>query len=148
LILPCAKRKKDLACASALELYDGPFYHIIRKNRKSNLDILIISAKYGLIRSDDNISYYDQMMTPERAKFLSKKIDSELRLILKNNYYSEIYVNLGKTYAITLFETKKFLEEYNVIWANGKIGERLHLLKSWLNNIPDGDGELVGHGTS
>jgi len=76
LILPCSKRKKPVSKAQALELYDGPFYRVVRKAKPQNLDILILSAKYGLISSNESISYYDQMMTAERAEELASEIIS------------------------------------------------------------------------
>jgi len=56
LIIPCSKRKTapPRVKVSAINLYDGPFYRIIRKafresGKPDNLDIMILSAKYGLI---------------------------------------------------------------------------------------------------
>lgn len=132
LILPCSKQKKELYSACALELYDGPFYRVVRKNQPKNLDILILSAKYGLISSDNLISYYDQIMTPKRAEELASKIMMKLERIFTNENYDEVFINLGKNYLPALDGAKKILDEHNVNWANGQIGERLHQLKNWL----------------
>lgn len=135
LILPCSKRKKRISNAYAIDLYDGPFYRMIRKNKPENLDILIISAKYGLIRYNEKISDYEQIMTVERVEELANDIYVKLKEILKMNNYDHIFINLGKTYALTLERSKTMLSRYNVYWANGQIGERLHQLKNWLESI-------------
>ncbi len=135
LILPCSKQKRQVSEAPAFDLYDGPFYRVVRKAKPQNLDILILSAKYGLINSNESISYYDQMMTAERAKELSADITTELEKILKNRYYDKIFINLGKIYMLALDEEKNLFDKYNVYWARGQIGERLHQLKEWLTTI-------------
>ncbi len=142
LILPCSKQKKELYGVRALELYDGPFYRVIRKNKPKNLDILILSAKYGLISSEDSISYYDQIMTNERAEELSNKIILRLDEKLKDKCYNNIFINLGKTYMLALKGSKSVLDEYNVYHASGQIGERLHQLKNWLTTIGTKDGVI------
>ncbi|MCX9089772.1 MAG: hypothetical protein OIN90_19675 [Candidatus Methanoperedens sp.] len=135
LILPCSKQKKKLYGACALELYDGPSYRIVRKNQPKNLDILILSAKYGLINSDNLISHYDQIMTPNRAEELANEIMVKLERTFRNEDYDEVFINLGKKYMLALDESKNILDEHNVNWANGQIGERLHQLKIWLSAI-------------
>jgi lipocalin len=135
LILSCSKRKKRVSEVCAMKLYDGPFYKVIRKSKPKNLDILILSAKYGLISSKDTISYYDQTMTPEKAKELSTEITEKLEKIFRNRYYEEIFINLGKTYMLALEEPKNMLGGYNVYQASGQVGERLHQLKTWLQKI-------------
>jgi len=140
LILSCSKRKKRISNAYAINLYDGPFYRIVRKNKPENLDILILSAKYGLIRYDEEISYYDQIMTIERAKELVDDV-SKLKRMLKMNHYEQIFINIGKTYALAIEKSKPMFNKYNVYWANGQIGERLHQLKNWLESI---DAETEG----
>jgi len=140
LILSCSKRKKPISKAPALELYDGPFYRVLRKNMPPNLDVLILSAKYGLIKSDEKISGYDQIMTTERANELADDVFFKLKKELEINHYDSITINLGKTYALALEKCKEMLDKYNVRWINGQIGERLHQFKNWLAEINTGGG--------
>jgi len=135
LILPCSKRKKRISNAYAIDVYDGPFYRVVRKNRPENLDILILSAKYGLIRYNERISYYDQIMTVRRSEELANAVYIKLKGLLKINHYDHVFINLGKTYLLALEKSKNILSGYNVYWANGHIGERLHQLKNWLKSI-------------
>jgi hypothetical protein len=138
LILPCSKLKKQLNNVQAIELYDGPFYRIVRRYSSSNIDIIIISAKYGLISSNDLISFYDQKMTINRAQELAEKTTSRLEQLISDNDYVEIFINLGKIYMFALKDST-ILSNNNTIVASGRIGERLHQLKTWLELISDRD---------
>jgi len=140
LILPCSKQKRQLANVAAINLYDGPFFRIVRKYCPKNVHILIISAKYGLIESNELISYYDEKMTVERAGKLSKEILLKLKKLLDNYNYKEIFINLGKIYTLALDDSRSMLKEKNACWSSGKIGERNRQLKYWLLSIKsDGD---------
>lgn len=135
LILPCSKQKKQLSNAIAINLYDGPFFRIVRKYNLKNIDVLILSAKYGLIRSDKLISNYNQKMTAKRAKEISKETKSRLETMTLNNNYDQIFINLGKTYMLALEDSRSMLEGGSTLLASGRIGERIHQLKEWLNLI-------------
>lgn len=134
LIISCSKTKKDLQNTPAIELYDGPVYRMLRNRSKRPLDIKIISAKYGLIDSEDHISNYDQVMTFKRAFELQHHISEEILQLVLHNSYRQIFVNLGEIYMLALDRTTiRFLDEHrNTIFASGPIGKRLHQLKEWL----------------
>lgn len=132
LILPCSKQKKHLDNVSAIDMYDGPFFKIIRKYDSRNVDILIISSKYGLIESNELVSYYDEKMTLKRSIELSEQIRLKLKKVLADNNYKEIFINLGKIYMLALEESRSMLEGKNARWSSGKIGERNRQLKHWL----------------
>lgn len=132
LIIPCSKVKKNLIDTSAVELYDGPFFRMIRKYRSNDFDILVLSAKYGMIEGNRKISYYDQKMTLERAKELSNEIHSNLSLYLHENCYDDIYINVGKIYFEALKPSFYLFNHKNVHLASGGIGTRLHYLKNWV----------------
>lgn len=132
LIVPCSKIKRRLFNTSALELYDGPFFRLIRKYKPKNLDIFVLSAKYGMIKSDMPISYYDQKMTKERAKELSGIINRDLAQYLSGKQYKNVYINLGKIYYNALEPSMNLFKNSNVYHASGGIGLRLHQLKNWI----------------
>ena len=117
-----------------MEVYDGPVYKILRKNLKQNLDILIISAKYGLIKQDQLISYYDLQMTDEIAESFRNELTATLSKIINNNSYEEIFIELGKTYQRSIDFKKLEFNNQNLIFDNGTIGMRLHNLKKWLES--------------
>lgn len=144
LIIPCSKRK-ILSLGRkipAIDLYDGPFYRILRKFFRQHdvpqyIDILILSAKYGFISSHNVISTYDECMTPHKAKELSSDIYNFLKALLNREEYQEIFINLGKTYALALTDSEELLNQHNVSFGKGQIGERMHQLKNWLQEVVD-----------
>ena len=141
LIIPCSKRKVlSERRIPAIDLYDGPFYRILRKFFRQHdvsqyIDILILSAKYGLIKSYDLISTYNERMTPHRAKEFSPDIYSFLKILLSKEQYQEIFINLGKTYTLALADSEELLNHYNVFWSKGQIGERMQQLKNWIQKV-------------
>jgi hypothetical protein len=55
-----------------MERYDGVHFRVLRKAQREgywpeNLDMLILSAKYGLLDLDTVIEHYDLRMTSEQA---------------------------------------------------------------------------------
>jgi hypothetical protein len=76
LIVTCSQRKRsDPGLLPALERYDGIFLRILRKALREGhwsgtLEVLIISAKYGLLELDTVIENYDLRMTIGQAKQL------------------------------------------------------------------------------
>ena len=135
LILPCSKQKKQLNNVAAIDLYDGPFYRVARKYNLKDIELLIISAKYGLIRSNDLISYYDQKMTIKRAEEICGETNQKLDNIFNNNNYKEIFINLGKIYMLALEDSRCMAEGDTTLCATGRIGERLHQLKEWFQHV-------------
>lgn len=133
LIIPCSKVKKNLMNTSAVELYDGPFFRMIRKYRTNDFDILVLSAKYGMIEGNKKISYYDQKMSLERAIELSSEIHLNLSQCLHKKCYDDIYINVGKMYFEALKPSFYLFDNKKVHLASGGIGTRLHFLKSWVS---------------
>ncbi len=136
IILACSdKKKKNPGLLPAIERYDGYFFKIIKKMMRngkfpSSVDILILSAEYGLIKPDTLIRYYDRRMDKRRAMELRPKVMEKLKEIAKR--YDEIFVCLGKDYLECIRGIENFA---NVKYANGKIGEKGRELKEWLRSI-------------
>lgn len=104
LVQSCSATKQKVENpVRALDLYDGYFFKIIKKASRSDqlqsgLDILIISAKHGVVDPDDEIGYYDQRMDVERAQELNHDIVKSLVKSIEGKEYEKIWVNLGKDY--------------------------------------------------
>ena len=138
LIISCSDRKiNTLGRIPAFERYDGQSYRIIRKAIRedcfpSNLDILIISAKLGLLRWDEEIKDYNQLMSKAQAHKLRPSIQENLESFLDGRDYNKLFINMGATYLETLegFEWKKHFNEK--IEAKGRIGEKSSQMKSWV----------------
>jgi hypothetical protein len=80
-------------------------------------------------------------MTPHKAKESSSDIYNFLKTLLVKEQYQEIFINLGKTYALALADSEGLLNECNVLWAKGQIGERMQQLKNWMQKIIDEERE-------
>lgn len=139
LVVSCSQRKKiEMSRMPAIELYDGPMFRMIRKHKPffyNGIDLLIVSAKYGLIQPSAKISNYDKRLSLEQIPKLRKETLTRLEKFLKNENYNEIMLSMGKDY-LNLFEgiDKIILKNCNVKTAKGKIGEKLHHTKKWLSN--------------
>ena len=104
LIQSCSATKESVdTSVPALDLYDGYFFRIIKKAVRANrfqpgLDIIIISAKHGLVEPDDHIDYYDKEMDTERANELNDEIIDAIASKVVEHEYEKVWVNLGKDY--------------------------------------------------
>ncbi|MFA4934281.1 MAG: peroxide stress protein YaaA [Candidatus Methanoperedens sp.] len=139
LILSCSQTKiksKDLL--PAIERYDGPSYKVLRKimnssNYNNSLDIAIISAKYGLLQPYEKIEDYDLKMNKDIAESLNNEVAEELRKQISNNKYENIFINIGSDYTLAVDGfNKKLPRNTKILYAKGKIGERLSQMKKWL----------------
>jgi cytoplasmic iron level regulating protein YaaA (DUF328/UPF0246 family) len=141
LIVACSQRKRcDADLLAAIERYDGGNYRLLRKAKRDgylpeNLDILILSAKYGLITSSSPIAFYEQRMDKARALELQSQTTSLLGEYAKQHSYQQVYVDLGADYYPAIGDIKEIFQGASVIYAQGRIGERLANLKKWLQTI-------------
>jgi hypothetical protein len=145
LILSCSAAKRlDAHALPAIERYDGPAYRLIRKYlrecsaQRQCLDILIVSAEFGLLMGDAAIPFYDRRMDLQRANEVRPLLQQQAASLLADRpVYATTCTNLGELYAravvwdditsrcgITRFGT--------VTHIHGAIGQRLHQLKRWL----------------
>jgi hypothetical protein len=143
LIMGCSQRKRsDPNPMPAIERYDGPRFRVLRKYLKQypnhTLDVLILSARFGMIRSDRMIRSYDQLMTVERARELQPLVAAELgeSFVATANARlgpEQVLMCMGKTYMGALDgvdEPTRTLLRSCV--ARGGQGQQLAQLKSWL----------------
>lgn len=137
LIIPCAKDKVDRAgTMPAYKRYDGPLYRMLRKyihdfSNNDGLDIMILSAKYGLIAPKERIINYDQRMTPERARELAPSCKQILEDLIKKKEYERVIVNLGADY-LPAIEAALQSQTIPVTFIGGRTGQRLAEVKKWI----------------
>jgi len=108
LIISCSKTKNNLlknndnAKLPAFRGYDGKIFLTLRKAFREglghNVDILIISAKYGLLRATDEISYYEERMTKQKAGELRDDVLKKLSRYLTVHDYRRIFIMMGRDY--------------------------------------------------
>lgn len=104
LVQSCSATKKDAQSpVQAIDLYDGYFFKIIDKAMRTGqfrpeIDIVIISAKHGVVDPGDKIKKYDQRMRTERAAELNDQVVRQLVDKVHSQSYEEIWLNLGFDY--------------------------------------------------
>lgn len=143
LLVGCSQRKTDQSTkCSAIERYDGVNYRVLRKLRRkglfpSTLDVLIISAKFGLLEACSPIEKYDLRMTSARALELQADVGAALDTILAREQYAAVFVNVGKTYRIALDRSAELHRLGDkVIYASGGIGMKMAAMREWILHLP------------
>jgi len=142
MIISCSDKKNiQPGLLPAIQRYKGAWYGVINKlkregNFPSNLDILIISAKYGLINSEMQIENYDQKLDYTRARELNEPILSKLENIISMTSYENILINLGSIYIATISGLENIVSNTTKIQLiKGRIGERKRDMKKWILSI-------------
>ncbi|MBM3156557.1 MAG: hypothetical protein FJ004_04655 [Chloroflexi bacterium] len=133
LIIACSATKKQTSAPlTALELYDGPAYRVLRKGLNGSgvrPEIWILSAKHGLIESRFPLLPYDVKMDQENIQELSPEIELFVKRFAPPGKFRKILIWAGKQYLFALPPT--FLTRAEVDIAQGSIGRKLSVLKGW-----------------
>ena len=140
LIMSCSATKRpDAGLLPAESRYDGPAYRVLRAWQRGNtaraahLDILILSAEFGLITATTAIPDYDHRMTASRACERRPKVQAHLVKHLATRTYSQTLINLGADYLPALPLDQAIVRTLGTIsYTTGGIGVRLGQLKHWL----------------
>lgn len=104
LLQSCSASKKEVGEPTpAFQLYSGYFYKILKKSIRegefrSDMDINILSAKYGLLDTSDEIEYYDQRMDRARARELNPSVVESVANRIEESGYERVVINMGATY--------------------------------------------------
>jgi hypothetical protein len=142
LIMACSQRKRpDPDLLPAIERYDGPIFHVLRKFlleksvKAQFVDTFILSANFGLISANRLIPDYDYKMSWQRAQELQPKIIYEFGQVLQANHYSELFINLGENYWKALAGYERSVPvKTKVTISQGSQGRRQGELRRWLYN--------------
>lgn len=143
LIVACSATKKPTAGAiPALERYDGVAYRVIRRWQQDHgaqadqLAILILSARYGLIRADTCIPTYNDRMTTAQATALRPQVRRALETHFDAYGPSRATcICMGQDYWKAL-DLEPFRDRLGVITrTEGGIGMQLGQLKGWLHDV-------------
>lgn len=134
LVIGCSNRKiKSKGLVPAWERYQGGCFPLLRQLETVSaipvdLDILIISAKYGLLKTSDLIGWYNIRMTRERAESLRRSVQEAIQAQLRSIPYGESLIFLEPLYRLCVkslsFPSPIYLEELNE--------ENLSFLRSWI----------------
>jgi len=133
LIVSCSQRKNDApGTLPAIDRYDGPTFRTLRllyRNKliPSSLDIYIVSGKYGVIRWDEPLPFYDQRMDPSsRIAFDAR---DELAELVKRPY-EDVFVNMGREYMSIFGDMLARAKK-----AEGRVGEKTSHMKRWILSL-------------
>lgn len=129
-LIACAAKKRKMPAAAA-ELYQSQlFTRSLEYARTLNPDqILILSAKHGLLAQDQIIEPYDVSLTSmnvQQRKAWTKRVMTQLKATVKVKD-TEFVVLAGKHYREFLLPQ---LPHANAPLAGLGIGEQLHWLKT------------------
>lgn len=103
-----------------------------------NLDLLVLSAEHGLIDAHLPIRFYERRMTAGQTHRLNTQVLGKLRSMVEIRDYDEVYMDLGRGYVPAIGGSGEILSGSHVIYAEGRIGERLRGLKGWLRAKSEG----------
>ena len=126
----------------AIERYDGPAFRVVRKFLREapttlqNVDIYILSAKYGLIPASEHIVDYDQRMTADRAQELQGKVCAAFQGRVAESGYAQVFLSLGRTYRAALDGCEAVALVKDLTISRAPSGKRLSELKAWLYGQP------------
>lgn len=143
LVMACSKRKAPgLLRGCAWDIYDGRLYQVLKKalqdypDWQEHVDVLIVSARYGILRPEQEIETYDEPMTEVRARERSGQWREDLRRAIAGRCYKAIHVNLGRLYLRALPNLDSFFPGVSIEWATrGGIGKRNAQTKRWLLRV-------------
>lgn len=140
LIVACSQRKRlDAGLLPAIARYDGPTYLMLRKAKREGywaerLDVLILSAKYGLIAASTPVANYQQRMNSKQADELKAQVTQALQTYTKQNVYSEVYVDLGHHYYLAVEGIAELVSECSPVDEAIRQLERYTILPKALIN--------------
>jgi cytoplasmic iron level regulating protein YaaA (DUF328/UPF0246 family) len=144
LVISCSNRKSRVGgLLPAIERYTGAWYGVVNKLRREkklpqNLDIVIISARYGFLRANELIEYYNLRMTEERAKELNPQIINGFKSLLNDKHYDTVFINLGKDYMAAVKGLENIApQDTRLYYATGRVGERKSQMKKWILSLED-----------
>lgn len=98
-----------------------------------DLEVLILSAKYGLICPNQLIEEYDECITPSKIKDLKPHIEDRLSDFFNHHLPREIFCCLGKQYLEAIYGNLESTE-IAISIAQGRIGEKLAITRHWVLN--------------
>ena len=151
LIISCGKKKADelnIKRMKAEEAYRGPMFQVIRKAKResrwsSALKLGIISAKYGFLRGDEEIEYYDKRMTKTLAKKYQSSVIEKILKYHELESFSLIYVLMGKDYLLSVDGLQNLVDIEVKIENMGGLGIGQRKLVNFLQEIIEREQEII-----
>jgi len=122
-----------------MDVYSGYYFKIIKKAMNegcfdNQIDICILSAKYGLLDPTDEITTYDHRMDQDRAQELNEDVVSELEHKFDTQNYQQLIVNLGQPYQEAVSGIEDRIDG-EIVQLSGGLGERGAQLKQLIRDV-------------
>ncbi|HLO87037.1 MAG TPA: hypothetical protein VK203_18810 [Nostocaceae cyanobacterium] len=142
LIINCSKSKfSNVEDLPAIACYNGVAFRVLRKflqeKNSNDLDIFILSAKFGLISSHELIPNYDQKMDKKRSQELKSSGNNKFCELLQSGLYKRCLLCMSQDYAQIFDEYEKIIPgNCTITIATGTIGKKLSILHQWLYGEP------------
>jgi hypothetical protein len=141
LVMACSATKIDAERAPLIDLYDGPTWRTLRAFERAHtlagVDVLALSAQYGLVPAEQELDNYDRRMTHGRAITLRESTERQLMAHVVAGNVTDVFVLAGKDYMPAFGNELDALEEHlgvTVTVAAGGIGHKMAALKAWLKS--------------
>lgn len=141
LLLSCSRQKRRTRkLLPAIERYDGPAFRVLRRyldqQPKGRPDVLILSAKWGLIAGDALLPPYERRMTSRRASEIQEDTTARLRKFLALRP-CEVFMSMSEIYfqAINVRELSQ-INSTEIFVVQGGRGRNLSALYDWLHGAP------------
>jgi hypothetical protein len=122
----------------AWDLYDGQLFRVLKKafrrhpGWREHLEVLIVSARYGVVRPGRVIETYDERLTgallKERGDFWARS----LRRAVLGKSFRAVHVNLGHSYLTALPPLADLFPGLPLDYARGGIGRRNSATLRWV----------------
>lgn len=155
LILSCSRRKSSrITRGPAWDVYDGPLYQVLKRllrghpGWETELSLLIVSARYGLLERDQIIDTYDDRLTAARASRCGEDWGTRLRELVAGRRFRSAHISLGRDYLRALPGLPELLAPTPIDWASGGIGVRNAQTKRWVAQQLEGPAAPVSGGTA
>ena len=136
LLVACSARKNPVSgSVPAWHLYDGVAFRVLKRALRAaewptDLDVVILSAKYGLLAPETPIETYDEVMTPARGQRMKHVVHGSLLRLVESRPYRQLLVFAGRDYLQALRLSPVWLPRTLAVEvAGGGIGEKLHWLR-------------------
>jgi len=145
LLQSCSASKRAVETPTpAFDLYTGYFYKILKKairedEMRPNIDIAILSAKYGFLDLDEEIEYYDRRMDASRAQELNEEVLAAVAERTATSGYDRVVINMGETYQSAIEGLSDRIDVPIVAIEGSGIGEKGHGLHEFIR----GDDSVV-----
>lgn len=139
LVIACSRRKAlGVRRARAWDLYDGRVFQVLKKALRGapewqqRIDVLIVSARHGILRPNRVITTYDERITPALVREQGARWARELREAVAGCCYRAVHINLGRHYCRALPDLRGLFPKARIGWAVGGIGTRNAQTRCWV----------------